>query len=412
MKDTIILLTNEWPYGKKETFLENEVYKYNTEWEKFYCLPFIFHNGIKRNSNQYEIINNKYHINKVVALTRGILTIDFWQELKQIITENKISKNSILELLRFTMYTMQRHYELKQFIKEGKINLNTSVLYSYWMASDAVALSLLKKEYKNMNFITRCHGFDLYEERHAGNYIPYRNIIIKSADLILPISKNGLDYLKNKYVSRKEVISKIRISRLGTTDHGVGPNNIEHPFRMVSCSNVVPIKRINMIVNVLRRLDIDVEWIHFGDGPLLDDLKIAAKNLPKNIKVDFKGRISNKELMKWYKENHVDIFVNVSASEGIPVSIMEAASFGIPIIATDVGGTREIVTNNKNGFLIENRNVEEELFEDIKKVYLMPCKIKNSFRLNSRKIWQNFGSATINYEKFYKTIWQFYNSKN
>ncbi|NCO54621.1 MAG: glycosyltransferase, partial [Bacteroidetes bacterium] len=48
----------------------------------------------------------------------------------------------------------------------------------------------------------------------------------------------------------------------------------------------------------------------------------------------------------------VDLFINVSESEGIPVSIMEALSAGIPVIATNVGGTNEIV-NNDVGFLID-----------------------------------------------------------
>ena len=49
--------------------------------------------------------------------------------------------------------------------------------------------------------------------------------------------------------------------------------------------------------------------------------------------------------------NDFDLFVNMSLSEGIPVSIMEAISFGIPIIATNVGGNAEIV-NDETGVLI------------------------------------------------------------
>ena len=48
-------------------------------------------------------------------------------------------------------------------------------------------------------------------------------------------------------------------------------------------------------------------------------------------------------MLDYYKNNIIDIFINLSASEGIPVSIMDAISFGIPCIATNVGGTGEIV---------------------------------------------------------------------
>ncbi len=52
-----------------------------------------------------------------------------------------------------------------------------------------------------------------------------------------------------------------------------------------------------------------------------------------------------------------DIFVNPSYSEGLGISVMEAASIGLPIIATDVGGTREIITTDKTGILIKARDV-------------------------------------------------------
>ena len=48
-------------------------------------------------------------------------------------------------------------------------------------------------------------------------------------------------------------------------------------------------------------------------------------------------------LVDWYRRNRVDLFISLSSSEGLPVSMMEAISFGIPILATDVGGVSEIV---------------------------------------------------------------------
>ena len=58
------------------------------------------------------------------------------------------------------------------------------------------------------------------------------------------------------------------------------------------------------------------------------------------------------------------MFINVSSTEGIPVSIMEAMSFGIPVIATAVGGTPEIV-NNENGYLLSKDPSAKELAEVI-----------------------------------------------
>ncbi len=56
------------------------------------------------------------------------------------------------------------------------------------------------------------------------------------------------------------------------------------------------------------------------------------------------------DLMLFFKENSVDLFINASITEGTPVSIMEAISCGIPIIATDVGGNPEIVSEKMENY--------------------------------------------------------------
>jgi colanic acid/amylovoran biosynthesis glycosyltransferase len=64
------------------------------------------------------------------------------------------------------------------------------------------------------------------------------------------------------------------------------------------------------------------------------------------------GNVENSKILDFYSENYVDLFINFSEFEGVPVSIMEAQSAGIPVLATKVGGTSEIVSSD-NGFLVE-----------------------------------------------------------
>ena len=87
-------------------------------------------------------------------------------------------------------------------------------------------------------------------------------------------------------------------------------------------------------------------------------------NIRNNIKINFLGKLEKEKVMNFYLTNHVDLFLNTSISEGIPVSIMEAISFGIPILATNVGGTKEIV-NNTTGFLIDAEFKPENIAEII-----------------------------------------------
>ena len=72
------------------------------------------------------------------------------------------------------------------------------------------------------------------------------------------------------------------------------------------------------------------------------------------------GQIDHDDVLDWFEENPADVIINVSSSEGLPVSIMEAFSYGIPVIATAVGGMPEIVSEDC-GVLLDADFQPEEL---------------------------------------------------
>jgi glycosyltransferase involved in cell wall biosynthesis len=93
--------------------------------------------------------------------------------------------------------------------------------------------------------------------------------------------------------------------------------------------------------------------------------------------------------------------VNVSASEGIPVSIMEAMSAYTPVIATDVDGNGEIVQDQYNGFLLSPDFTNEHLAALIEK-----CANTNlqPLRQNAYNTWNEKFNAHKNYSNFVKEI--------
>ncbi|MDZ7720034.1 MAG: glycosyltransferase [Balneolaceae bacterium] len=144
-------------------------------------------------------------------------------------------------------------------------------------------------------------------------------------------------------------------------------------------------------------------WDHFGDGPLMDDLKkvITEKIYDKAI-VKLHGIIPNKEVMEHYRTMPVDLFVNVSSSEGIPVSIMEAQSAGVPVLATDVGGTSEIV-NEENGWLISKDARPDEISNILREI-ISNRSILSKKRLAAKRNWEENFNADTNYREFAKTL--------
>ena len=98
----------------------------------------------------------------------------------------------------------------------------------------------------------------------------------------------------------------------------------------------------------------------------------------------------------------VDVFVNVSSTEGTPVSIMEAVSCGIPVLATAVGGNVEIV-QERNGYLLSENPTPDEIADAL----LIVCDNREEIlkkRKGSRAVWQERYNETTNFEAFAQAL--------
>jgi glycosyltransferase involved in cell wall biosynthesis len=97
------------------------------------------------------------------------------------------------------------------------------------------------------------------------------------------------------------------------------------------------------------------------------------------------------------KENY-SLFLNTSSSEGLPVSMMEAISNGIPIVATNVGGVSEIV-NDVTGFLIP-KDFDYHMFENALKFVFENISKSEVRREKIRCFWRENYCAEKNYNSF------------
>jgi len=91
-----------------------------------------------------------------------------------------------------------------------------------------------------------------------------------------------------------------------------------------------------------------------GNGPYRARLNKLAHSLHIQERIVFAGEKAREDVLRFLSES--DIFINPSYSEGLPVSILEAGAVGLPVIATDVGGTKELIISHQTGLLIPPRN--------------------------------------------------------
>lgn len=399
---TLCIFANEFPYGSWEAYLETEV-KFYSEFDKVYIFSLQLrkeHAKTKRSlPENFEVIpiwyasKWKYLLNCV----RVLGDVNLYKELFLLGKKGQLKIGRIIDLF---IYLSRSNYEMRKIKKSVELQkLKNAIFYSYRFEYQPYVAMLLRKELKTDNkIISRAHRYDLYEEFRKNKYIPCRELLIKNLDAVYPCSEDGTCYLQSRFPKYK---NKIKTRFLGTLGCGQKKYNKEDELRIVSCSNVVPVKRLDLIVETLQHiLDINIKWTHFGDGIMMNQIKEMSRELPENIKIDFRGNVKNSDLLEVYKNNQFDLFLNVSLSEGIPVSIMEALSFGIPCIATDVGGTKEIVIDGYNGWLLKKDFKEEQLVNIIRNY----CNLNNEQILKLRECayesWKEKYNAKKNYTTF------------
>jgi glycosyltransferase involved in cell wall biosynthesis len=406
MKNQLILFTADFPYGMGETFLETEIVylakgfdevkivSQNTSSKECRSLP--------DNCNVERINLSISAADKIKALL-GVLDPLFWKERKVIksVYGKRLTKGIIFTML-ISLYRAKKVKAAVSRLQQTDQSAVKQYFYSYWCDDVALGLAMGQVEFPKIKTLCRIHRWDVYFEESAVNYLPYRHTIAQQIGKIVSISQDGINYAKT--VWKTGLDEKFELSRLGI-NNSVTPAVIERNFcLLVSCSNIIPVKRVHLIVEALQEItETAIKWVHFGDGSERKALESLIHTLPSNIQVELMGRKDNKEIYTYYTEHRPDLFINVSSSEGVPVSIMEAMSFGIPVIATNVGGNSEIV-NNENGYLLNSLPSTTEIAETIMSLIDLSEIDLTQQKNNSFKTWNMYYNAEVNYMCFTNEI--------
>ena len=119
------------------------------------------------------------------------------------------------------------------------------------------------------------------------------------------------------------------------------------PFVFGTVARLDPVKDLTNLISALKRVD-NAMLVIVGDGDERNNLEEAAAN----ANVRFTGRRDDvRNLLPAF-----DVYVNCSITEGISVTILEAMATGLPVIATRVGGTPEVVIDGETGLLVPSRD--------------------------------------------------------
>lgn len=407
----LYLVTATYPFGYGEPFLENELKVIAPFFEKVFVIVPVENNkplapqqyGIPAN---VEVITLNYSlsgVDKGLAVLGSLFTKEFWQELGVVKGRYGMSVNRNILKTLWNYFAQGNAFKralkpllLKQYHKE-------IYLYTYWCTQYTYAVAQLSSEIADCYAVTRIHGWDCYFERSTIKYLPLRKYIFSKLKNVFTISEQGRLYLLQR--TGEEFANKINTQYLGAPRGSLKSGNPRaETFHLLSIAFVAPVKRLERIVDALKEIrGIKICWHHIGGGDGEARLKEYMANQLSangNVEARFYGNKSNAEIATLLAGQTFHTLINTSESEGLPVTFMEALSYGIPIIAPNVGGIAEIVKHEQNGILLSARPNTAEISGAITKIAAMSEQQFNTLRKNAFDTWQRRFNAQKNYSDF------------
>lgn len=348
----LIVITQEI---ENEAFLINELNEIANEFQRVIVVTTQKDYPINQ---KFETVISKrqdYFFKSVLYAFTKLFSREFFGELKR---RKKLRVvPTISSMIYNCILAWMVEKRLSCYVSNIGIDENT-VLYSYWLNIYAYFVAKMKKKNPQVIALSRAHGFEI---RDFDTYIPFRKTIDSYLDKIIFISnytRNEYELIMKKIHGKQRAEQKVSYLGVNKSYNRSSIKNYEnsHVFTVVSCSGVYQLKRLDLLIDSLAKTPetLNLNWIHFGTGPDFNAVcAYAKKKLTRsNLNYQFKGQASNFDVLKYYQSNQIDLFINTSDYEGIPVSIMEAMSCGIPCIARNVGGNNEIVRDEISGKLL------------------------------------------------------------
>ena len=294
--------------------------------------------------------------------------------------------NLPFERFPFKKNNLKVYNQLKEIINEN----NYQIIHCHTPVGGVLTRLAAKKARKNgTKVIYTAHGFHFYKGAPLLNwliYYPIEKIMAKYTDCLITITEEDYEFAKRKL---KKVKSIEHIDGVGMNTEKFDVNiNEEEKLKIkqelnidsydIVLSYVAELNNnknqkllIDSIENIIKT-NKNIKLLLIGDGVYREEYKkyIEERNLQNNVFLLGRRRDIPQLL------SITDIYVASSIREGLPVNIMEAMYMGLPIVATDNRGHRELVLNNKNGYIVESNNNPHLMADKIKEFINDKTKIK------------------------------------
>ena len=277
-------------------------------------------------------------------------------------------------------------FMISSFLKT-KFNKDYDIVHAHNISSALAMKNIKGKKILSIHGIFSNQINDLHGKTLASISRKYEKNALKWADAITVISKEAFDYYTNLGYNVFQVPNAIDISSLET--------NVDKRYskQVIFAGRLSHEKGIDSLISISQKLTDDIHLIILGAGPEEEKIKDLVKN-HKNI--HFFGYQNKNQTISLIRGS--DILIHPSLYEGISSTILESMACKTAIIASDVGGNRELIENNQNGIIIESHNIDsfvEQIINLFDNEQLRQLLVDNALKTIEKYNWNEIGNLYL-----------------
>lgn len=352
----IIYVTSSLPYGPGEPFIIPEIMELMRRGHKVMIVPMYPRGGIVHTEGASLLR---------CTLSRPLLT---WDIVCSALVQALSSPRATMDALGSLCREGRPRVRLKNiavfpkglWLAKVALTWNADHIHAHW-ASTTATMALIASMMSGIPWSFTAHRWDIVDDNLLGTKIA-------SAAFIRFISQKSMDMARTRAqcLTKKACVIHVGVSlpASGVISMRSLSSLLDRPFRVLCPGSLIPVKGHRYLIQAmayLRDKGVSIEILLAGDGELRKALREQARSLGVTRELRFLGQLPHADLMRIYEKGEVDVVVLPSIDlgggvhEGIPVSLMEAMSYGIPVISTTTGGIPELLGGGA-GLLVPERD--------------------------------------------------------
>lgn len=270
------------------------------------------------------------------------------------------------------LFLSELYYAFKLIRKE-----KPDIVHSHWMVPSGLVGAVCSRTLGTKHLLT-LHGAGLFTLEKLPFKRRITRFIVENSDEITVVSS----YIKERLLNlvsgdlKEEVQGKLKIIPMGVHT-GLFQNEadretlkskyaIQSKFVLLFIGRLVEKKGVSYLIKAMPEIvskNKNVTLLICGDGPLREELEQLTEKWKLQEFVRFVGYVTGEKKIDYFSLSDCLIIPSLVTesgdTEGLPVVILEGLAAGKPIIASDVGGVKDVIKDGWNGFLIEQRNPDQ-----------------------------------------------------